>query len=276
MTRETLLWVVLPYAALAVFVVGHVWRWRHDQFGWTTHTSQVLESRILRWGSPLFHLGAFAVIAGHAAGLLVPKGVTEALGVSESAYHWGSLAGGSIAGLMLVVGLALLVARRFVSARVRRVTTASDRVLYVALGTMTLLGMATKVANNVQHEHGYDYRETVSVWYRGVFYGQPEAALMTDVPVLLQLHALGGFLFLALWPFTRLVHVWSAPMAYLWRPYVIYRRRSSLPAPVRVAGRREVVPGMRPSPERADRPAFPGGVPSPTVGAHAAPTEETR
>lgn len=80
---NTLIWVVLPYACLAVFVAGHVWRWRHDQFGWTTHTSQLLENRLLRLGSPMFHLGAFGVIAGHAMGLLIPASATSALGIPE-------------------------------------------------------------------------------------------------------------------------------------------------------------------------------------------------
>jgi nitrate reductase gamma subunit len=80
----TLLWVVLPYTCLAVFVAGHVWRWWHDQFGWTTHTSQLLDNRLLRLGSPLFHLGAFGVIGGHAMGLLVPEWFTERLGVPEA------------------------------------------------------------------------------------------------------------------------------------------------------------------------------------------------
>ncbi|MEU4419220.1 respiratory nitrate reductase subunit gamma [Actinoplanes sp. NPDC024001] len=227
---NVLLWVVIPYACLAVFVAGHVWRWRHDQFGWTTHTSQLLENRLLRLGSPLFHLGAFGVIGGHAMGLLVPASWTEALGISEHTYHVVSVTGGTVTGVMLVAGLALLIARRFVvSGRVRKVTTTMDKVLYVALAAMVVLGMSGTVVINLFGE-GYDYRETIAVWFRGIFWFQPDPALMTGAPLVFQLHALGGFLFLALWPFTRLVHVWSAPMAYLWRPYVVYRRRRG-PAP---------------------------------------------
>ncbi|MEV6306607.1 respiratory nitrate reductase subunit gamma [Actinoplanes sp. NPDC051861] len=223
---NTLLWIVIPYVCLAIFLVGHVWRWRHDQFGWTTHTSQLLENRLLRWGSPLFHLGAFGVIGGHALGLLVPASLTSALGVSDHVYHVVSVTGGTITGVMLVAGLALLIARRFVSGRVRRVTTRMDRVLYAALALMVVLGMSGTVAINLFGE-GYDYRETIAVWFRGIFWFRPEASLMVGAPLVFQLHALGGFLFLALWPFTRLVHVWSAPLAYLWRPYVVYRRRPS-------------------------------------------------
>ena len=219
----TFLWVVVPYAALAVFVLGHAWRWRTDQMGWSTHTSQVLESRILRLGSPLFHLGMLMVVGGHALGLLVPASWTEAVGVSEDIYHWVSLIAGGTAGVMLTFGLALLVARRLVNGRVRRVTTRMDQVLYGWLVAVILLGMSTKVGSLLGH--GHDYREDVSVWFRGIFAFDPSAELMASAPLVYQLHALVAFGLLALWPFTRLVHVFSIPLAYLWRPYVVYRRR---------------------------------------------------
>ncbi|WP_025618216.1 respiratory nitrate reductase subunit gamma [Salinispora cortesiana] len=224
-------WTVLPYLCLAVFVAGHVWRWRHDQFGWTTHTSQVLENRLLRLGAPLFHLGVLGVAGGHLMGLLVPASVTEKIGISEHAYHLIAVWGGTVTGLMLVTGLVLLIIRRVSNGRVRRVTTRMDKVLYAALAGMALLGMIATVGVNLLGG-GYDYRETVAVWFRGVFWFQPDPALMSGAPLVYQLHAIGGFLFLALWPFTRLVHVWSAPLAYLWRPYVVYRaRRSPAPSP---------------------------------------------
>ncbi len=229
---NTLLWIVVPYVCLAVFVGGHVWRWRHDQFGWTTRTSQLLESRLLRLGSPLFHLGAFGVIAGHAMGLVVPASVTARLGVPEHLYHLVAVWGGTLTGTMLVVGLVLLIARRFFTPRVKRTTTVMDRVLYVAMTAMVGLGMTATVGTNLLGG-GYDYRETVAVWFRGVFRFAADPSLMAGAPLVYQLHALGGFLFLALWPFTRLVHVWSAPIAYLWRPYVVYRRRPAVTSSAR-------------------------------------------
>jgi nitrate reductase gamma subunit len=225
----TFTWIVVPYACLAVFLVGHVWRWRHDQFGWTTHTSQLLESRVLRLGSPLFHLGAFGVISGHAMGLLVPASLTEKIGIPEHLYHVVAVWGGTVTGVMLVVGLALLIARRVVNGRVRRVTTTMDKVLYAALAAMVALGMTATVGTNLLGA-GYDYRETIAVWFRGIFWFSPDTQLMTGAPLVYQLHALIGFLFLALWPFTRLVHAWSAPLAYLWRPYVVYRSRRGSPS----------------------------------------------
>jgi len=225
---STFTWVVVPYLCLTVFVLGHVWRWRHDQFGWTSRTSQLLESRLLRLGSPLFHLGAFGVIGGHAMGLVVPASVTEKLGVPEHLYHVTAVWGGTVTGTMLVVGLVLLITRRIVNGRVRRRTTAMDRVLYLMLATMVVLGMTATVGTNLLGS-GYDYRETISVWFRSIFWFSPRTGLMTGAPLVYQLHALLGFGFLALWPFTRLVHVWSAPVAYLWRPYVVYRSRPGRP-----------------------------------------------
>ena len=227
---STLLWIVVPYVCLVVFAAGHVWRWRHDQFGWTTHTSQLLESRILRLASPLFHLGALGVIGGHVIGLLVPAPATEALHVSEHVYHATAVWGGTVTGVMMVVGLVLLIVRRRMTPRVFRVTTRMDKALYLALAVMAALGMTATVGVNLLGS-GYDYRESIAVWFRSVFYFSPRSELMTEAPLVYQLHALGGFLFLALWPFTRLVHVWSAPLAYLWRPYVVYRgRRGAFPA----------------------------------------------
>ncbi|MFI9591796.1 respiratory nitrate reductase subunit gamma [Nonomuraea sp. NPDC052265] len=221
---SVVLWAIVPYVALTIFVAGHVWRWRVDQFGWTTRTTQVLESRLLRLGSPLFHLGAFAAIGGHVLGLLVPKSWPEAVGVDEHLYHLVSVSAGTVAGVMVVAGLSLLLARRLTSPRVRRTTTRADKVLFTVLAVVVVLGMAATVGSNLLGG-GYDYRATIAVWFRGVLTFRPDPRLMDGVPPLFQLHAMSAWLLAAIWPFTRLVHVWSAPVAYLWRPYVVYRRR---------------------------------------------------
>ena len=106
---ELLLWVIVPYLCIAVFVGGHVWRYRYDKFGWTTRSSQLYERRLLRWGSPLFHFGILAALGGHVVGLLIPKSATEAVGVSETMYHVVAVGLGGIAGFGTVVGMALLI-----------------------------------------------------------------------------------------------------------------------------------------------------------------------
>ncbi|GAA3494666.1 respiratory nitrate reductase subunit gamma [Streptomyces prasinosporus] len=225
-TGGILLWVVLPYVALAVFVLGHVWRYRYDKFGWTTRSSQLYENRLLRIGSPLFHFGVLVVLVGHVGGLLVPKSWTEAVGISEHAYHIGAVVLGTIAGVATLGGLAVLIYRRRTVGPVFSATTRNDKAMYVSLTVTIVLGLAATVAANVVGG-GYDYRETVSPWFRSVFYVQPDPDLMAGAPVLFQLHAISALLLFAAWPFTRLVHMLTAPLGYLTRPYIVYRSRDT-------------------------------------------------
>ena len=102
---NTLFFVILPYVAIVSFVGGHLWRYRYDRFGWTTRSSQLYESRLLRLGSPLFHFGILLVALGHIGGLLIPESWTSAVGISEDQYHAVAFTVGTIAGLMTVVGL---------------------------------------------------------------------------------------------------------------------------------------------------------------------------
>jgi nitrate reductase gamma subunit len=213
----TLLWLVLPYLAVAVFVLGHVWRWRYDQFGWTTFSTQLVDNRLLRLGSPLFHLGVLAVLVGHLVGLLVPRSWTAAIGVSDALFHLVSVTAGTLAGVAMLAGLVLLAARRILHGRIRATTTVMDVVMYVMLGMVVLLGVWATVAVNLLGA-GHDYRATVAVWFRGIFLLRPDPSLMAGAPLLFQLHALAALGLFAIWPFTRLVHVWSVPIAVLWQP----------------------------------------------------------
>lgn len=221
---ELFIWVVLPYAAMVLFVAGHYWRYRLDQFGWTSRSTQLLESRWLAWGSNLFHYGALAAIGGHFMGILIPAQVTAFVGVSEANYHLISAGAGSLAGIACVVGLVILVVRRAYFPRVRRTTTAMDVVVYVLLALMIGLGMIETVFYNTLGG-GYDYRATVGVWFRGLFILSPQPQLMASAPLVYQLHAAFAWLLFAVWPFSRLVHAWSLPFQYLGRPYILYRRR---------------------------------------------------
>jgi nitrate reductase gamma subunit len=172
---DLLLWVAVPYICLAVFAVGHVWRYRQDQFGWTSRTSQLLEHRWLRWGSPLFHLGAFMVIAGHVVGLAIPDSWTEAAGISEHTYHTTAVWAGSVAGVAMVAGLGMLCARRLLNRQIRLGTDRSDKLLFPLLSATVLLGITATAAHNV-FGAGYDYRSTVSVWFRGLFVLPPSCS----------------------------------------------------------------------------------------------------
>ncbi len=222
-TTDVLLWVVVPYVCLAVFVGGHVWRYRYDKFGWTTRSSQLYESRLLRLGSPLFHFGILFVLLGHVMGLGIPQAWTEAVGISEGLYHFAAVTIGGIAGVGTVVGAAILIYRRRTVGPVFSATTKMDKLMWLALGTVIFLGLANTVVANVFGH--YDYREGVSPWFRGIFRFDLRPELMAAAPIGFQAHGLAAFLLFALWPFTRLVHVFSAPLGYLTRPYIVYRRR---------------------------------------------------
>ncbi|MGH3775421.1 MAG: respiratory nitrate reductase subunit gamma [Pseudonocardiaceae bacterium] len=230
----TLLWMTVPYVALISFVVGHIWRYRHDQFGWTTRSSQMYESRLLRLGSPLFHFGLLAVLFGHVLGIVIPASWTAALGVSGHAYHLLSVSFGTLSGLATVAGLAILLYRRITVVAVRRATTAIDKVMYLLLTAAIVTGMLNTVGSNLIGG-GYDYRATVSPWFRSLFTLSPQPELMVGVPITFQVHNLVVLALLALWPCTRLVHVFSAPLGYLVRPYVVYRSRDVVPGARRYA-----------------------------------------
>ncbi|GAB3751216.1 respiratory nitrate reductase subunit gamma [Yimella radicis] len=225
---NTFLWVIVPYMCLAIFVVGHWWRYKYDKFGWTTRSSQLYESSLLRWGSPLFHFGMLGVVGGHIIGLLVPRSWTEAVGISDHVYHLVAVIGGLLAGIMTIVGLAILIYRRRVTGPVFSATTVNDKVMYVFLAAAIVLGMWNTIAGSIFTVGGeYNYREGVSVWYRSFLAFQPDADLMAQAPIGFKLHALVAFALFAMWPFTRLVHVFSAPLQYLWRPYIVYRSRDT-------------------------------------------------
>ncbi len=222
---DTFLWVVFPYICLTTFVVGHIWRYRYDKFGWTTRSSQMYERRLLRWGSPLFHFGILAVFLGHVMGLGVPKSWTEAVGISEGVYHFLAVSVGAVAGVCTVVGMAILIYRRRTVGPVFSATTRNDKFMYVFLAATIVLGLATTVLGNLTG-HPHEYRETVAPYFRSVFYFQPEPELIDQAPFGFQLHTMAAWLLFAVWPFTRLVHVFSAPLGYLTRPYIVYRSRA--------------------------------------------------
>ncbi|GII61334.1 nitrate reductase subunit gamma [Sphaerisporangium krabiense] len=237
-TLDLFWWVVLPYVAMTVFVVGHIWRWGYDRFGWDCYSTNLLERRLLKWGAPMFHYGAFAAIIGHVMGLLIPISVTRAIGIPEGVYRWFSAAGGALAAIVVIVGIAVLATRRTLVPRVRATTAAIDWVALILLLAIVLTGVIPTIFWNLLGP-GYNYRLTVAPWFRGLFTGAPEVRAMTTAPYIYQLHATAAWAIWAVWPFSRLVHAWSFPLWYLWRPYQVYRSRGDiLPPEPGTTGRR--------------------------------------
>lgn len=221
---DLLLWVALPYLSLAIFVVGHVWRYRRGQITWTSRSTQILERRLLQVGSLLFHFGILAVIGGHVLGILVPSGVTETVGIGHDTYHLISILAGGTAGIAATLGILVLVYRRVAIGRVRASTPRSDLVMYPVLLAALVTGMLATFGPNLLLGE-YEYRETVAPWFRGVFAFSPDPELMNGAPFLFQAHAVTAWLLFAVWPFSRLVHAWSIPVAYLGRSWIPFRSR---------------------------------------------------
>lgn len=231
---DTFLWGVLPYMVVVILIGGTIWRYKYDQFGWTTRSSQFYESKILKIASPLFHYGLVGVLAGHIVGLLIPASWTAALGISNDMYHMGALIMGIPFGLAVLFGLMVMVFRRRTNKSVFAATTVNDKIMYVALMAGIVLGIAVTIISAMQGHHGHNYRADISPWFRSLFIFQPDVELMSNIPLSFKAHILLAFALFALWPFTRLVHAFTAPFHYLFRPYIVYRSRSG----EKVGGRR--------------------------------------
>ncbi|MCI1749522.1 MAG: respiratory nitrate reductase subunit gamma [Acidipropionibacterium sp.] len=223
-TGTLLIWVVLPYLSIVLLVGGHIWRYRTDQFGWTSRSSQWNEPAVLRWASPLFHFGMLFVFLGHVIGLAVPQSWTVAAGVSEDVYHYISMIPGTLAALAALIGMGGLIYRRVVVKSVRLATTPADIVMYILLGVAVALGSWATVHQQIIGG-GYDYRQTISPWFRSIPVLHPDPGLMTSVPLDYKMHIIAAMILFCVWPFTRLVHVVSAPVGYTTRPYIVYRSR---------------------------------------------------
>jgi nitrate reductase gamma subunit len=238
---DVLLYAVLPYAALAVFAVGHWWRYRRDQYGWGARSTQLLESRVLKYASTIFHFGVLAAIGGHVLGILVPRSWTEAVGVSDDAYHVIAVVGGLAAGGAVCLGFALLVYRRLRFPRVRVTTTRADLITFGLLALGIVTGMLATITNFGDAVH---YRETVAPYFRQLFIGNPEPELMTggEVTFVFQAHVTVVWLLVAFWPFSRLVHAWSVPVDYLRRSPIAYRARTGRPRPGRASAATPIEP----------------------------------
>lgn len=220
---DQLLWVIFPYACIAIFIIGHIFRFKYDQFSWTAKSSEFVEKKSLMWGSILFHLGIIPVILGHVVGLGIPASWLRAIGVSDYLYHIGAVYIGSIFGIVTLIGMLLLTARRVTNENVRKLSSLSDILVNFLLLFIVFIGCYSTIVTNATLPD-FDYRNTISEWFRGLLILRPEAGYMEGVPLSFKIHVVTGFLITALWPFTRLVHVWSVPVNYVGRSHIIYRK----------------------------------------------------
>ncbi|MFC3040612.1 respiratory nitrate reductase subunit gamma [Virgibacillus xinjiangensis] len=222
---ELVLWGVIPYIVLTIFIGGHIYRYQKDQFGWSTKSSEFLEKKRLRIGSTLFHWGILFVLAGHVGGLIVPVGFYNMLGITEHMYHNVAIIFGMPAGIAALIGAVLLTYRRISVKRIKQTTSTGDWVTLIGLLLVIISGLVATALN--VDSHGFDYRTTIAPWLRGLFIFQVQPELMAEVPIWFKIHIYTTFALYVVWPFTRLVHVFSFPFRYLTRNYVIYKKRIS-------------------------------------------------
>ena len=213
---DTFFFGVFPYIATIVMIIGVIWRYRTNQFSFSSVSSQFLESRQLFWGSVPWHYGIILILLGHLAGVLFPDTVKAVNGIPVRLYiiEFTALA----LSLSLFVGLIVLISRRSVTPKVRIVTTPMDAVLLAVLLFQVITGILTAVSYRWGSAW---YIQTATPYLQSLFTLSPKIGYMASLPVLSKLHAINAFVLVALFPFSRLIHMLSVPLAYLWRPYQI-------------------------------------------------------
>lgn len=216
---------VLPYLAITIMVAGSIIRYDRDPFTWKSKSSQLLRKRSFILGSVLFHVGVLMILVGHLVGLLTPIAVFDALGVSHGAKQILAVVAGGVAGAMALVGGMILLVRRFGDPRIRATSGFGDNLVIVMLVAQVILGLGS-IFPTLSHLDGSEMVKFMG-WAQGITYFQPGAAdHIADVHWIYKAHILLGLAIFIVFPFTRLVHMISAPVRYLWRPgYQIVRSR---------------------------------------------------
>jgi nitrate reductase gamma subunit len=214
-----LLFTVFPYLCLTTFVVGHAYRYVTDRYAWNSHSSQLLANESLRWGSVLFHLGIIFTFVGHAGGLLIPQRYYDMVGITSDMHLAIAHGMGEVVGMAAFIGCLLLLWRRLTNRRVRAAGSVNDLI--------TLGGLTVVVAGGVYNVFfgNYNVLDNVAPWIRGIVFFSPDPELMRPVPISFKIHVTLAWALLGLSPFSRLVHIWSVPVTYLFRRYVVFRRR---------------------------------------------------
>lgn len=234
---NTFLFGIYPYIAITVMVLGSIARYERDPFTWKSSSSQLLRRKQLVIGSVLFHVGVLVIFIGHFFGLLTPIWIFDALGISHGAKQVLAIVAGGIAGVIALVGGAMLFHRRWVDPRIRRTSTVADIGILAILLVQLLLGLGT-IPVSWEHADGHEMVKFMT-WAQMIWTFQPGAAeYVAGAAVVFKLHIFLGLTIFLLFPFTRLVHIVSgiaAPFRFLLgRPgYQIVRSRRTQALPSR-------------------------------------------
>ena len=228
---DTLLFGIYPYICLAVFFIGSLIRFDRDQYTWKSDSSQLLRTGSLRWGSNLFHIGVLFLFFGHFVGMLTPHFIYEHF-IGAGAKQLMAMVSGGIAGVLGIIGLSLLLHRRLTDPRIRITSKTSDIVLLWLLWVQLALGLAT-IPLSAQHLDGSMMMRLAEWGQRIVTFRTGGVELLAEAGWVFKAHMFLGMTVFLIFPFTRLVHVWSGfgTLAYVLRPYQLVRaRRLNLPA----------------------------------------------
>ena len=226
MDLHLILFGVYPYLALATFILGSWIRFDHEQYTWKSDSSQLLSKQYMRFASNVFHIGILGIFFGHLVGLLTPHSVFLALGISDEAHQGIAIFAGGIFGLMVILGGAILWLRRLFNKRVRAASRWMDINILGWLVLTACVGMAT-IFWSVGHAEQKDFTVMLRLteYVQSIVILQPNPELIRNVDLVYKLHIFFGLSVFLFFPFTRLVHIWSAPIGYLFRAYQIVRAK---------------------------------------------------
>ena len=219
-----MLFGIFPYIAISIFLLGSLVRFEREQYTWKSGSSQMLRRRGMTWASNLFHIGILGLLAGHAVGLLTPIAVFDAIGVTHAAKQMLAIVAGGLFGVMCLVGLVMLILRRLTDPRIRATSSPMDIFILLLILAQLLLGLIT-IPFSLAHSDGSTMVLFMEWAQRIVTFRSGAAELIDGVPVVFKLHLLMGMILFLVFPFSRLVHIWSAPIGYVGRRYQIVRTR---------------------------------------------------
>ncbi|WP_144392742.1 respiratory nitrate reductase subunit gamma [Pleionea sediminis] len=214
-----------PYIAFAIFLLGCLIRYDRDQYTWKTGSSQMLESKQLKIGSRLFHIGVIMILIGHFVGLLTPHQVWDFLGVSAAFKQKVAMGAGGLFGIICFAGLTILIKRRLTNPRVRANTSKMDLTILFLLYAQLILGLIS-IFVSMGHLDGSEMLKLMH-WAQQlvIFNGTEAASSIANVHIIFKLHIVLGMTLFVVFPFSRLVHIWSVPVKYVRRSYQIVRSK---------------------------------------------------
>lgn len=223
---HTFLYGVYPYIALVTFVLGSWIRFDHEQYTWKSDSSQLLSKRYMRFGSNVFHIGMLGIVFGHMGGMLMPHSVFLAMGITDEAHQGIAIFAGGIFGLMVILGGTILWLRRLFNPRVRAASRWMDINILGWLVLTACVGFST-IFWSIGHAEHKDFTVMLRLvdWVQSIVLLQPNPELLREVDTVYKIHIFLGLSVFLFFPFTRLVHVLSAPVGYVFRAYQIVRAK---------------------------------------------------